>query len=207
MTELTKVFGIGYPKTGTKSLAVALKLLGYNVLHDELRLMKDRAIRNDLSALKDTEFDAFLNVNPKAFFVYDREFPDSKFILTTRDPNQWVNSVRHWRQKLDKAIRINDLTIADLFYTDSYSVSVLLEYIENYSCIATDDESYIYKFTQHTEEVKSYFKDRPQDLLILDTSQPNDNHVKLSEFLSIPWPPASLYPHENRGLSHFQKHK
>ena len=199
MIDSVKIFGIGYPKTGSKSLAQALRILGYNVLHDEMALVRERLVKNDLSQLKTAEFDAFINVSPKAFFLYDREFPNSKFILTTRSPDKWIRSIKNWRKKLDALVRGNCLSVSDIFSTDSYSLHVLLEYIENYSSIATDEEAFIYKFQHHTEEVQSYFKDRPGDLLTLDIDSA-DNHIKLSEFLSTPWPTHKLYPHENRSV-------
>mgnify|MGYP003145868627 FL=1 len=199
MTDSTKIFGIGYPKTGSKSLAAALRMMGYEVLHDEISIVRDRIVKNDLTELKNTQFDAFINVSPKAFFLYDREFPNSKFILTTRSPDSWIKSISRWRRKLDLLVKNNCLSSADIFSTDSYSLHVLLEYIENYSSIATDDQAFIYKFKQHTEEVQSYFKDRPLDLLTLDLGSP-DNHIKLSRFLSTPWPAHRLYPHENKSL-------
>ena len=47
-----KIFGIGYPRTATSSLALALEILGYKVLHDPVELAE--AYRN--KNLKDSIF-------------------------------------------------------------------------------------------------------------------------------------------------------
>ena len=58
-----KIFGIGYPKTATSSLALALEILNYKVFHDTVELVE--AYRN--KDLKNSEFlkkgDAFIGAS------------------------------------------------------------------------------------------------------------------------------------------------
>ena len=90
MTE-NKIFGIGLPRTGTTSLAKALRLLGYGG--------KNYCLLNDNGTTDKSEqskrFIAF-DVNNSFYKNYEQLYFDhkqSKFILTTRDSSSWKNSV------------------------------------------------------------------------------------------------------------------
>jgi hypothetical protein len=194
-----KIFGIGYPKTGSTSLAEALISMGYLVLHDQPPSLFQRMLNNDIAPLKNTEFDAFINVFPKAFFLYDVEFPNSKFILTTRDPETWFNSLKAWRIFHETPATEDSPLQPLLASSDDLDHYRRLESIENYGSIGINREAFIYKFTQHIEEVKQYFRERPGDLLVLPLESPNKSAL-LSDFLSKGWPDGTAYPHEkNRG--------
>lgn len=100
-----KVFCIGRNKTGMTSLKTALSDLGYRV-GDQRRT--ERLIRH----YRDRDFqpiidycrtaDAFQDVPfslPFTYVVMDQAFPDSKFILSVRDPDDWYRSyIRHQKQ-------------------------------------------------------------------------------------------------------------
>src|SRR6266550_8959585 len=91
----TKVFGVGFHKTGTTSLAQALSYLGYRVTGpngvNNPYIGKDvLAITLDLA----NRFDAFQdNPWPIVFKELDEQFPHSKFILTVRPTEEWIRSV------------------------------------------------------------------------------------------------------------------
>ena len=195
-----KIFGIGYPKTGSTSLALALTYLRYqHVFHDYTSPLIDKCVRGDVSPLKFLDFQAYINVFPKEFFLYDQAFPNSKFILTTRDTESWFRSISSWRKGMDNFLAHEDhpQTMHEILRhtphpADHYSY---VEYIEAYGCLGTHRESFIYKFEQHTREVEYYFKDRPNDLLVLPLESPA-KRVLLSNFLSRDWPPDVPYPHE-----------
>ncbi|MEN0001807.1 MAG: sulfotransferase, partial [Pseudomonadota bacterium] len=94
-----KVFGIGLHKTGTSSLAKALKLLGYKVTGPNGTRDADIAetyIRN--AAKISSRFDAFQdNPWPLLYRQMDAMWPGAKFILTTRDSEAWiVSQVKHF---------------------------------------------------------------------------------------------------------------
>ena len=201
-----KIFGIGFGKTGTTSLARSLQLLGCNVLHDVSGPVWDRPLKNDLSMLKRIAFDAYINPAPKSFYMYDSAFPNSKFILTTRSPDTWFKSILSWRAAIDKIV--NGIPARKHWSESSGLQSLLgnasdlqlhayLEYIENFGSIGTNKESFVYKFNRHIEEVKQYFAERPNDLLVLPVESP-DKSTLLSAFLSKDWPKNIDYPHENR---------
>ena len=71
---MSKVFGIGLSRTGTKSLAAALNLLGIRTRY----------------AITETSAVPFCP-------HFDELYPGSKFILTIRDKQSWLNSCgEHW---------------------------------------------------------------------------------------------------------------
>ena len=160
--------------------------------------MWERSLVNDLSGLKALDFDAYVNVFPKAFYLYDSTFPNSKFILTTRDPQSWLKSFGAWNSSLDHTIDHGVKTYRELGphlqREDPNWIFALTEAIESFGSIRTH-KSFIYKLEQHTREVEYYFRDRPDDLLVLPLDSP-DKSVLLSNFLSKEWPEGSAYPHE-----------
>ena len=90
---MNKVYGIGLPRTGTTSLAIALKKLGHTtrhfcVLHDSEHLKCESPdievlIDNSFySRCKETIEDILLTKNKNALFI-----------LTTRDSTDWRNSM------------------------------------------------------------------------------------------------------------------
>ncbi|MFC1452265.1 sulfotransferase [Verrucomicrobiota bacterium] len=86
------MFGIGLGRTGTKSLTEALEQLGFRTKHcprffldDEARPCIDWADFDSHDALTD---EGVALVYQEA----DRRYPGSKFILTMRDPEDWLRS-------------------------------------------------------------------------------------------------------------------
>ena len=191
--DSTKVFGIGRNKTGTTSLMAAMKQMGY-VIGDQrtAELLFDDWANNNYDPIikycRTAEF--FQDVPfslPETYKVLDKEFPGSKFILTIRDsPEQWYNSLIRFHAKLwGKNGRIptkEDLMNAQLIYKgspwksnrnlyntpvdDPYKKDVLIEHYTNYN-----------------NEVKTYFKDKPEDLLVLNVSK-KGAMKKLADFLN-----------------------
>ena len=91
----TKVFGIGFHKTATKSLAKALSYLGYRVTGPNRVYHPNPAEEVYKGAFElANKFDAFQdNPWPMLYKELDRKFPGSKFILTLRPSDEWIRSV------------------------------------------------------------------------------------------------------------------
>jgi len=99
-----KVICAGFPKTGTKSLALALRQLGYEHVHDveeHLQYNLDNYLdffegRSDGSIFKSIYKDVDAVVDLPAvsvWYILHRQFPDAKVILMVRDnENDWFNS-------------------------------------------------------------------------------------------------------------------
>lgn len=93
---MSKVFGIGLSRTGTSSLAKALQMLGYRAIHYP-KLNHIFELANKYDAMTDTTVCV-------SFEELDRRFPNSKFILTTRNLKSWLKS-SEWFFSLDKVLK------------------------------------------------------------------------------------------------------
>ena len=175
----TKVFCIGFHKTGTTSLEMALKKLGYRVTGSFGT--KDPDIANkvhDMAYAMVEQFDAFEdNPWPILYRELDERFPNSKFILTRRPTENWINS-----------------QVKDFATTETPMRRWI--YGENAGCPAGNEETYKARYERHNKEVLEYFADRPDDLLVIDL--PNDDGwTRLCAFLRHA-EPDEPFPHANK---------
>jgi 3'-phosphoadenosine 5'-phosphosulfate (PAPS) 3'-phosphatase len=185
----SKIFGIGLSKTGTTSLARALEILGYET-RDYLGITRYSA--GDLSSINLDEInsnDAFTDTPIPSFYkILDLEYPNSKFILTIRDMDGWLKSCKKQftQKQADKQNTASNLLFMDL-----------------YGCTVFDEQKFRYGYENFINDVLHYFKDRPQDLLILDIAA-EEGWGKLSPFLgkSIPETP---FPKSNVTLIRWMK--
>ena len=95
---MRKIFGIGLSRTGTKSLAAALQILGYNTLHYCPLVNK----RDSISSDDIKKYDAIISTKFYGIYsVLDLQYPNSKFILTTRDKEHWFSSISKYSDNWD----------------------------------------------------------------------------------------------------------
>jgi len=174
-----KVFCIGFHKTGTTSLEVALKKLGYRVTGSFGT--KDPDIANKLHAMAYElvpKFDAFEdNPWPIIYRELDEHFPGSKFILTRRPTEAWIRS-----------------QVKDFALTETPMRRWI--YGEDAGCPEGNEDIYMARYERHNREVLDYFRDRPDDLLVIDL--PNDDGwTRLCPFLGVDTPDEP-FPHANK---------
>ena len=172
-----KVFCIGFHKTGTKSIGRALQTLGYRVTGPNG--VKDKNIAEnvyDLAYKLVEEYDAFQdNPWPILFKALDQKYPNSKFIYTYREPNDWMESqIKHFGTK----------------------ETPMRKWIYGYGSPVGNEEVYIQRFKDHHHEVTEYFKDRTEDLLMMNL-QEGDGWEKLCSFLRVK-APSIPFPHINK---------
>ena len=186
----SKIFGIGLSRTGTTSLTTALTLLGYKAIHFpdlSLTLSLNLKIKNDLLY----QFDAFTDLPISYFYKnLDKKFPNSKFILTTRDIDSWLNSCANFRRFNYKS--------RNLLSLDKFKRYKLRKKI--YGCTHYDRELFKSAYENHVLTVKNYFKNRSDDLLIINISDGNQ-WSSLCDFLQKDIPDCP-FPHKNRNLSY-----
>jgi len=173
----SRVFCIGFHKTGTTSLAVALNTLGYRVTGPNG--VNDPNIENNVIPMAyglAEKYDAFQdNPWPIIYKEVDAKFPGSKFILTLRNSESWINSqVRHFG-RMETPMR---------------------KWIYGVGCPEGNEDIYVKRFEDHNKEVKNYFKDRPQDLPVLDLAK-RDGWGKLCPYLGAGIPNIE-FPHANK---------
>jgi hypothetical protein len=173
-----KVFEVGVAKTGTTSLAMAFEILGLRLaswvpnLYDEVKAGK---FDNTLAWAE--KFDAFKDGpwhEDDLYKILDRRFPESKFILLEREDESWLKSIENF---FSADINWNNIDEKYL--------------IQNFS--DRKQEMLDFKHKRFTD-VKDYFKDRPDDLLVMNICA-GEGWEKLCPFLEMPVPKVR-FPHE-----------
>jgi len=195
----TKVFCIGRNKTGTTSLKTALSDLGYRV-GDQRRAerliehYRDRDFQPIIEYCRTA--DAFQDVPfslPFTYVVLDQAFPESKFILSVRDPDDWYESyVRHQKQ----VVGTDELPTPEELKAHSYVWEGWLYDIKRWTGRAEDefyDEDTLKEnFARYNRNVKDYFGFK-DNLLTIDVADDEAYH-RLCDFLGenkvyreMPW--------------------
>lgn len=185
-----KIFCIGLNKTGTSSLHLAMEMLGFRSLHhapdgapDPARAAREIVAR--MTAAADAgepmlvgleDYDAFSDIDPvmRRFDLLDAQYPGSKFVLTERDTDDWLASrARH--------VERNRLAAAEGRYTGSF--------------LEVDFDAWRREKREHRAAVDAFFRDRPDDLLVIDLCA-GEGFEKLCPFLGVP-PPEAEFPWAN----------
>ena len=181
---MTKIFGIGWAKTGTTTLGECFKILGFNHQSKDFELVKDvgKGHLSRIMALaekKDTFEDWPWIILYKEL---DNAFPDSRFVLTKRKPEKWIRSYKNMLVRQgDASEELNE--IRRILYGLPFphvSESQLIE-----------------RYVKHNTEVESYFRDRSKDLLIVDWEEVS-GWKALCEFVEKDIP-SEPFPHANKG--------
>ncbi len=173
----TKVFCVGFHKTGTTSLEVALGALGYRVTGPNGHLDPDIE-KNVLTMAYELveQYDAFQdNPWPILYKQLDAKYPGSKFILTLRDSESWIDSQVKFFGRLETPMR---------------------RLIYGVGSPEGNEAVYLERFESHNREVVEHFSDRPGDLLVMDFSN-GDGWEKLCPFLGQAVP-ITPFPHANK---------
>jgi hypothetical protein len=186
----TRIFGIGMHKTATSSLHSALKILGFDSAHWESgewaktiwREMRKGGRSRTLEksyALSDLPITLL-------YRELDRAYPRSKFILTIRSEESWLQSVcNHWSYERNPFRAEWDL------YPFSNQIHQALYGQKGYDALVM-----LARYRRHNREVMEYFKGRPDDLLVLDMEK-GDGWPQLCSFLNVPFPSSQVeYPRE-----------
>ena len=146
LAEHARIFGIGLSRTGTLSLA-ALQTLGIETRHypndartqDELRHGHYKlSILQTVRALTDIGISPF-------YAQLDEAYPDSRFILTTRETEGWLASVeKHFRNYVDlRREPVDDFVFASVYGSLHFSA-----------------DRFRYVKELHDENVRRYFSPR-----------------------------------------------
>jgi len=172
-----KIFGIGLPKTATTSLSVALYQLGYSTIHNGPRLIKELNNNEELNEAPlnslINQFDAFLDYPmARVWQSLDEHYPNSKFILTQREPKGRYNSILNHHKR--------------------YPAQWTMDSIYDYDICTRESKL-------HNDIVLNYFKNRKDDLLVINIFELSnvDKWNKLCQFLDIKDLPDKYFPRFN----------
>jgi hypothetical protein len=184
-----KIFCIGLNKTGTTSLHDAFLKLNISSVHcnekngNHIKTVIKENHEKGHKLLKGIEqYDAYSDWSIPStnhlFIEFDKQYPNSKFILNTRDMDGWIKS----REKHVK--RIKKLDKLQKKYPDNPWYNI-------------NKEAWEKEFIDHHKKVFDYFADRKNNLLIFDVTK-GDGWEKLCLFLNKNIP-NSTFPTSNKG--------
>jgi hypothetical protein len=165
--SVNKIFQIGFNKCGTVSIHKFFIKNGLKSVHwDKGNLantIKENH-ENNLPILKGYEdFDCFSDMENVKMGLYipilyfkelDKQYPNSKFILNVRPIDNWIKS----RLNHGKYLEISKETL-------NLSEEEIIELWKK-------------QWNTHINEVKEYFKERPNDLCIFDIETEGDKFIK-----------------------------
>jgi hypothetical protein len=184
-----KVFGIGLSRTGTTALSVAMTRLGVRTIHyptakNTLDLLANGIFR--LPILE--EYDAITDVQTVPFYPQlDEEYPNSKFILTVRDIDMWLESTRKSFKGTERETRlIKDIEVRAKTHAQHDWLRAAV-----YGTLAWDRSVFRQRYNNHHTAVMNYFEGR-SNLLVLDICG-GDKWEKLCPFLGFDIP-KSRFP-------------
>jgi hypothetical protein len=170
-------------KTGTTSLHYAFLELGLKSIHHGLpdyktlkeHLESAHLISSQILECKKSgekllkyidEYDTYSDIGPivNNFEILDKQYPDSKFIYTDRNTDDWIKSrCAHIQRNINN-------TKKGLYST---------------TFVQVESEKWRINKERHLKRVKSYFKDRSEDLLIFNMIDKNDGYDLLCPFLGM----------------------
>lgn len=164
------IFCIGLSKTGTLSLSKALELLGYKPIHYPDDAIYDSFYKKlfdeeyDVSSLGDRN--AFLDI-PFAFSFkgFYESYPESKFILTTREKNNWLKSCKKHMKK--KKYFVQDKIRKLMYGSDVFNYTKMSE-----------------TYDHHYKNVIDFFQNKPEQLLVYNVCE-KEGWEPLLKFLDI----------------------
>jgi len=168
---MEKIFGIGLPKTGQTSLALAMQTLGYKTVQYPYK--SSQIIKNDFA------IDLPVTIKYKNL---DKKYPNSKFILTTRDFDSWLESMRNHYRRSPASKRHK---------------KQLMFRLEFWGTVNFNKKLMTKKYYEHIEDVNQYFRKKKKDLLVINITA-GEGWKKLCPFIGkkIPRKP---FPKENVG--------
>lgn len=163
-----KIFIIGLPRTATTSVCLAMLEQGFKTAHNaytqdafaQAQVLADTPIFCDYQKL-------------------DKHFANSKFIYLTRSPQKWLPSIKQLLQRMYVNLQRTD---------GGFNPHLKRCYNEVFSPLSEEnlnsDDFLLNCYQRHQQGIENYFKDRADDLLTIDVSEP-DSYLTLLNFLTI----------------------
>jgi hypothetical protein len=196
-----KIICLGQPKTGTKTLKQIFVQLGKKASGDPLCFLRNNSdyttvndipidtnnFFNNISYLqKNLEMFDFFHDVPYSFNyeLIDKQYPNSKYILTIRDEEDWFKSLINYQ------------------HIPNTSTMSLLNVIYHHEIIMNEHkDEVIGLYRKYNNDVITYFKDTPEKLLIIDLCDKNKNELdiiqNICKFTKLNIPINFVFPHMN----------
>ncbi|XP_039273467.2 uncharacterized protein LOC120347515 [Styela clava] len=209
-----KIIVAGFPKTGTKSVNLALRILDYTVYDyiENVTILRNEWLKVFSEGWTKEDFlNMYRNVDavtdtPTCFFWEEilEAFPDAKIILMTRDDESWYRSV-HNQFEVNKSnllltmmrffspTYIKSMTAVDLYiYPILFGITNPTPWRRLFGSPSLNRLISKKKFREHNAHV---LQNAPRDqLLVYQCSQ---GWEPLCKFLGVSIP-QTAFPHENK---------
>lgn len=176
-----RVFGIGLNKTGTTSFHDAMTVLGFHSLHwggppIRMQIEDARDAGRPLLDNLDQSIDCFsdIEVLAKNYALLDEQYPGSRFMLTVRPLEKWLDSRR-------RHVENNQQRKARGEYDGKFLV--------------VEEDKWRRQYERHYPAVREYFAGR-DDFIEVDITA-GAGWAPFCELLGVP-EPRQAFPHSNR---------
>jgi len=191
-----KIFQIGFNKCGTVSLWILFKHNAKPLISSvhwddcKLALSIQKNLEQNKPLLSDYEDFTFFSDMEAVFYdngypviiegykyynILDTQYPNSKFILNTRDIDKWIISRTIFQTYLSV---LKD----DHIVHKQEDYDYILYYMDKYDTTSIQDIASIWRndYYRHIHNVRKYFSNRPHDLLEYNID--TDSIDKIKEF-------------------------
>ncbi|WP_165221991.1 sulfotransferase family protein [Affinirhizobium pseudoryzae] len=200
-----KVFCLGFPKTGTTSLEVALQRLGYKVCrgassNNHSNFLMALQVHGDTNEIARViaHFDAFADMpwgGTNLYLWLSQRYPDARFLHTSRDPAKWYRSILN---QLEKAGGGSDASLDMVHASGGYGSTMIVRRVWGIEDIVAQKEEALRFYQDLNAAILSHFA-RNDNFLSLDLTQ-SPSWEALCAFLGRPVP-NQPFPHENPGYA------
>ena len=184
-----KVFGIGYPKTGTTTLGYCFRRLGYKHSTYNMDLAVKVCKGDEVAAIHAAKHYESFEDWPW-FLVYkpiSKVYTSAKFVLTVRqDPDAYVNSLYRHRK-------------AQGVFEPDFKEPAWWRDLFGYEPGFWDSDLFRNKYISHNESVIEHFRNKPESLLVVSWEK-GDGWHELCQFLDRPLP-KETFPHRNKSTT------
>mmetsp|Transcript_7749 Transcript_7749/g.10799 ORF Transcript_7749/g.10799 Transcript_7749/m.10799 type:complete len:244 (+) Transcript_7749:25-756(+) len=207
--QRSPVIGIGWKKTGTTSLGVALERLRYGPICQCSSL-------NELRVRGGSSVDGEFATNFRLVMTAKSAFPSARFILTYRRPEVWNASVVRWIAKKPQNLRYYSWLMAQARcrIPSCYSWPSCKDNNKNDFWISScyrhppgyiplpGTPAFLAHYSAHNRRLRALFQNDSSRFLELnlEDDSPEDNAVSLCRFLNISLTNPycrSAFPHHN----------
>jgi len=202
----SKVFCIGFGKTGTTTLEQVLADFGYDLGDQEAgEFLVDDYSQGNWEPIIDfcRSADAFQDVPfclPYTWLILHEHFPDARFVLTVREPDDWYDSLinHHSTAFGDGKNPPTSEQLKRALYRGKHAGFVY----KSVKAIWKNDDDDLYNraamvgaIQRHNEDVRHFFKGKNNFIEISVENAPD--YQKLAAFLEIPTT-GTAFPHLNK---------
>ena len=146
------------------------------------------------------QFDAFADTPwflPNVYQESVKQYPESKYILTIRDPEDWYNSLLNLFKANVGADAKNAFEKAE--ETWRFGIAEVMKKLFNAENLVNKD-AIMQKYSEDNNKAIQFFESINKPILVLDISKNSgsENWKQISNYLELPIP-EKQFPHSNRG--------